>query len=55
MDLITELFISINWKSASYDSILIIVDWPTKMVYYKPVQTIIDAPGVVEVIINVIV
>ena len=44
-----------DWKSESYKLILIIVDKLTKMMYYKPVIIIIDAPSLVEVIINVVV
>ena len=44
-----------DWKGDSYDLIFVIVDWLTKMVYYEPVKVIIDAPGLAEVIINVIV
>ena len=55
MDFVTGLPISTDWKGDSYDSILVIVDRLTKMVYYKPVKVTIDAPGLVEVIINVIV
>ena len=44
-----------DWKKDSYDSILVIVDWLTKMVYYKPVKVTINALGLVEVIINVVV
>ena len=31
---------STNWKDISYDLILIIIDWLTKMVYSKPAQII---------------
>ncbi len=55
IDFVTGLPISIDWKGDSYDSILIIVDWLTKMVYYEPVKVTIDAPGLAEVIINVVV
>ena len=55
MDFVTSLPISTNWKGNNYDSILIIVNWLTKMVYYKPVKVTINAPGLAEVIINVIV
>ena len=47
--------ISTDWKGKSYDSILVIVDKFTKMVYYKPVKITIDVPGLAEVIINVVV
>ena len=55
MDFVTGLPVSTNWKGDTYNSILVIVDWLTKMVPYKPVQTTIDAPGVAKVIIDVIV
>ena len=44
-----------DWKGDSYDLILIIVDWLTKMVYYKPVKLTIDALGLAEVIIDVVI
>ena len=34
----TGLTLIANWKSNSYDLILVIVDYLTKMVYYKPVK-----------------
>ena len=55
MDFITGLPIWTDWKGNSYDSILVIVDWLTKMVYYKSVKVIIDAPDFAEVIINVMI
>ena len=55
MDFITGLPILTDWKGDSYDSILVIVDWLTKMVHYKPVKVTINAPGLAEVIINVVV
>ncbi len=54
-DFITGLLISADWKGNSYDSILVIVDRLTKMVYYKPVKVMIDAPSLAEVIIVMIV
>ena len=47
--------VSTNWKGENYDSILVIVDWLTKMIHYKPVKVIIDAPRLAKVIINVVV
>ena len=44
-----------NWKRDNYDSILVIILWLTKMVYYEPVKVIINTLGLAEVIINVIV
>ena len=54
IDFVTGLPILTDWKEDSYDSILVIVNWLTKMVYYKPVKVTIDAPGLAEVIINVV-
>ena len=55
IDFVTGLPISTNWKGESYDSILVIVDQLTKMVHYEPVKVTIDAFGVTEVIIDVVV
>ena len=55
MDFVTGLLISTNWKGDSYESIFIIIDWLTKMVHYKPVKITIDAQGLAEVIIDVVV
>ena len=54
MDFVTGLPISTNRKGDSYDSILVIVDWLTKMIHYEPVKITIDELGLVEVIINVL-
>ncbi len=54
MDFITSLPISADWKGDNYDSILVIVDRLTKMVYYKSVKVTIDAPGLAEVIIDMV-
>ena len=55
MDFVTGLPVSIDWKGDSYDSILVIVDRLTKMVHYEPVKITLDAPGLAEVIIDVVV
>ena len=55
MDFVTGLPISTDWKGDSYHSILVIVDWLTKMVHYEPVKITIDTPGLAEVIIDVVV
>ena len=55
MDFVTGLPISTDWKGDSYDSILVIVDRLTKMVYYEPVKVTIDAPGLAKVILDVVV
>ena len=46
---------STHWKDDSYDSILVIVDWLTKMVHYEPVKVTVDAPGLAKVILDVVV
>ena len=55
MDLVTGLPISTDWKGDSYDSILVIIDWLTKMMHYEPVKVIIDLPGLAKVILDVVV
>ena len=55
MDFVSGLPISINCKRDSYNSILVIVDWLTKMVHYKLVKITLDAPGLAKVIIDVII
>ncbi len=55
MDFVTSLPISADWKGDSYNSILVIIDRLTKMVYYVPVKVTIDALVLAEVIIDVVV
>ena len=55
MDFVTGLPLSADWKGDSYDSILVIVNRLTKMVHYELVKVTIDAPGLAEVIIDVVV
>ena len=55
IDFVIGLPISTNWKGETYDSILVIIDRLTKIVYYKPVKVTIDVLVLAEVIINVIV
>ena len=55
IDFVTGLPISTDWKGDSYDSILVIGDWLTKMDYYKPVKVTINALGLAKIIINIIV
>ena len=54
MDFVTDLPISIDWKRDSYDSILFIVDWLTKMVHYKPVKISFDVLRVAKVMIDMV-
>ncbi len=55
MDFVTSLPISADQKGDSYDSILVIVDRLKKMVHYIPVKVTINATGLAEVIIDVVV
>ncbi len=55
MDFVIGLPISADWKGDSYDSILVIVNWLTKMVHYELVKVTINALGLAEVIIDVVV
>ena len=55
MDFVTGLPLSADWKGDSYDLILVIVDRLTKMMHYEPVKPTINAPGLAEVIIDVVV
>ncbi len=55
IDFVTELLVSTNWKSETYDSILVIINKLTKIVYYKPVKVIINSLSLVEIIIKVVV
>ncbi len=51
----TDIPILTNWKSESYNLILVIVDSFTKIIYYELVKVTMDVLGLIEVIINVIV
>ncbi len=55
MDFVTGLPVSTNWKSETYDSILVIVNRLTNMVYYELVKVSIDALALAGVIIKVVV
>ena len=55
MDFVTDLPVSANCKSDSYDSILVIVDGFTKIVHYISVKVTIDIPSLAEIIIDVVV
>lgn len=54
MDFVTDLLLSADWKSDSYNLILVIVDQLTKIVYYKPSKVTINASWLADVIINVV-
>ena len=55
MDIVTGLPFSTAWKRYSYDLILVIVNWLTKLVHLKPVMITINAPGLAKIIIDVVV
>ncbi len=55
MDFVIGLPISADWKGDSYNSILVIIDRLTKIVYNKPVKVMINTLGLTEVIINMVV
>ena len=55
MDFVIGLQILTDWKEDSYNLILVIVDRLIKIVYYKPVTVTIDALGIAEVIIDVVI
>ena len=44
-----------NYKNESYNSILVIVDHLTKMVYYKLVKITINVANLTEIILHVVV
>ena len=51
----TDLLVSIAWKGETYNLILVIVNWLMKMVHYELVKVTINALGLAEVILNVVV
>ena len=55
MDFVTRLPLSSDWKGESYNFIPVIVNQLTKMVHYKLVKVTINALGLAEVIIDVVV
>ena len=55
MDFMTGIPVSTNWKSDSYNSILVIVNWLTKIVYYEPVNINIKALWLAKVTLDVVV
>ena len=55
IDFIIDLLVSANYKSDSYDSIIVIVDRLTKMVHYILVKITIDASSLAKVIIDMLV
>ena len=55
IDFVTGLPVLTDEKKDSYDLILVIVNRLTKMIHYKPVKVTINAPGLAEIIIDVVI
>ena len=55
MYFVTGLPLSVDWKSDSYNLILVIVDRLTKMIYYELVKVTINALKLPKVIIKMVV
>lgn len=55
MNFVTGLLVFSDKKGETYNSILVIIDWLIKMIYYEPVKVIINASGLVKVIFDMIV
>ena len=55
IDFVTDLLLSADRKDNSYNSILIIIDRLTKIMYYELVIVTINTQRLAEVIINVVV
>lgn len=51
----TSFSISTDWKVDSYDTIFIIVDCFTKIVYHESVKSMMNAAGLVKDIIDVVI
>ena len=49
------LSILMDWKRDSYDSIFVIVNRLTKIIYYTPVKVTINTSSLAEIIINMVV
>ena len=55
MDFVTGLSVSANWKDNNYDSIHVIIDRLTNIVYYKPVKVTINTLKLAEFILDMVV
>ena len=55
MDFVTGPLLSIDWKYNSYDTMLVIIDWLIKIVYYKVVKNKIDVLKLAKRTIDVMV
>ena len=55
MDFVIRLPVLTNWKDKSYNSILVIIAWLIKIVYYEPIKITINILKLAEVIFNIVV
>lgn len=55
IDFVTGLLISTDKKRESYNSILVIINRPTKIIYYKPIKVIINTSGLAKIIFNMVI
>ena len=55
MNFVTGLPISANWKRDSYDFIIVIIDQPTKIIYYKLIKITFDIPELTNIIIDIVI
>lgn len=55
INFVIRLLILTNWKSKTYNSILIIINWLIKIIYYKLVKNTINTAGLAKVTFNMIV
>ena len=53
INFVTDLPILMHYKKDGYDLIFVIINWFTKIVYYKPFKVTINTLSLVEVIINI--
>lgn len=55
INFVTSFSFSINLKGEIYNLILVIVDQLIKMIYYKLINIIINAPRLAKVILDIII
>lgn len=55
INFITRLLILTNWKEENYNSILVIINWFIKMIYYKQIKVTINIPILAKFIFNIVV
>lgn len=49
------LSLLIDWKKNNYDTVLVVVNFLSKMMYYKSIKTIIDIVGIAKIIIDIVI